>query len=228
MVFRRRRFVRARPRRRVVRTRKAVARVVRQVMRRSVELKRITPIPLTTSFTTISSAWTEVNFADAITSNASDIGNRIGRKIAIRSFYLDGVLQGGQSNLSTDDRFNTVRFVVGLWRNTLPCASSGFDMSSMINQSGLSTTGGVNLIRKYRDFKVVLQSPGQDTTGYLPAVRKVRIYIKFRKPIVITFGSTNATTDQDKRLYLSVRSDSIAPPSPGFVNGSYTATWYDM
>lgn len=226
MVYRRRRFVR---RSRPARTRrvKTIARVARRVVRRMAELHRTTPANLTASIGSITSSWNEIDLCDNIATGV-DIGQRIGRKIAINSFYLDGVLQGGQSNLAADDAFNTVRFVLGLWRSQAPCALSGLDIGSMINKSGYSATGGVSLIRKYRDFKVILASPGADSTGYLPAVRKVRIYVKFRRPITISFPATAATTTQSMFLILSVISDSVAIPNPGFISGRYTLTWHDI
>ena len=158
----------------------------------------------------------------------ADLNHRIGRKIAVTSFYLDGVLQGGQSNLAADDAFNTIRFVLGLWRERAPCTLNGLNISSMINKSGYAVTGGVSLIRKYRDFKVILSTPGADSTGYLPAVRKFKIYVKFRRPINIMFPATTATTTQNKFLILSVISDSVAPPNPGFISGTYSLSWFDI
>lgn len=226
MVYRRRRFVRrARPAR--TRRVKTIARVARRVVMRMSELHRLTPVALTSSMGSISSTWHEIDLCDDI-AMGGDLGQRIGRKIAVNSFYLDGVLQGGQTNLATDDRFNTVRFVLGLWRSRTPCTANSLTMSSMINKSGYGVTGGASLIRKFRDFKVILSTPGADSTGYLPAVRKVRIYVKFRRPITILFPASAATTTQSMFLILSVISDSVAIPNPGFTNGSFTLSWYDI
>lgn len=226
MVYRRRRFVRrARPAR--TRRVKTIARVARRVVRRMAELHRTAPITLTSSIGSINSSWNEIDLCSNIVIG-TDVGNRIGRKIAINSFYLDGVLQGGQSNLATDDAFNTVRFVLGLWRSQTPCALNGLDIGSMINKSGYGSTGGISLVRKYRDFKIILSTPGADSTGYLPAVRKVRIYVKFRRPINITFPATSTTTIQSTYLILSVISDSVAIPNPGFISGRYSLTWHDI
>lgn len=226
MVYRRRRFVRrARPAR--TRRVKTIARVARRVVMRMSELHRLTPVALTSSMGSISSTWNEIDLCDDI-AMGGDLGQRIGRKIAVNSFYLDGVLQGGQTNLATDDRFNTVRFVLGLWRSRTPCTANSLTMSSMINKSGYSVTGGASLIRKFRDFKVILSTPGADSTGYLPAVRKVRIYVKFRRPITILFPASAATTTQSMFLILSVISDSVAIPNPGFTSGSFTLSWYDI
>lgn len=226
MVYRRRRFVRrARPAR--TRRVKTIARVARRVVKRMAELHRTAPANLTASMGTITSIWNEIDLCDNIATGA-DVGQRLGRRIAINSFYLDGVLSGGQVNSNLDDAFNTVRFVLGLWRSQGPCAANSLDIGSMINKSGYSATGGVALIRKYRDFKVILASPGADSSGYLPAVRKVRIYVKFRRPINITFPATAATTTQSVFLILSVISDSVAVPNPGFISGRYTLTWHDI
>ena len=226
MVYRRRRFVRrARPAR--TRRIKTIARVARRVVRRMVELRRLTPVALTTSMGSITTTWNEISLCDTIAVGA-DLNHRVARKIAVTSFYLDGVLSGGQSNLATDDRFNTIRFILGLWRSRVPCATEGLNISSMINKSGFGFTGGVSLIRKYRDFKVILSTPGADSTGYLPAVRKFKIYVKFRRPITISFPATTATTTQDKYLILSVISDSVAPPNPGFISGTYSISWFDI
>lgn len=221
-----RRFRRVQRPRGIRRSAKFIRRVARSTMRRMSERHMLAPVALSTSFSSLPNTWTEVDLCDSITCGY-DISQRIGRKISISSFSLEGVLHGGQSGVVADDRYNTVRFVLGLWRHNTPCVTNAFTMDSLINKAGFSSTGGVSLVRKYRDFKVILTSPSPDTTGYMPALKKIKIFIKFRKPLVISFPSVSATSTQNTYFVLSMLSDSSLPPNPGFIAGSYTITWYD-
>lgn len=188
------------------------------------------PVAITDNFNSISSgtSWSERHLLDGIQEN-NDISGRIGRRINLTSFYFDGILGGGQNNVALDDRVNVVRIVLGLWTRglTTPCATNSFAMSSVINRAGYTVTGGASLIRKFRDFKVVLRSPGRDSTGYLPAIKRIRIYVKFKKPLQFIFANSGASNDVDKMFVLSMLSDSGAIPNPGFVSGSWYLKWVD-
>lgn len=223
MVYRCRRFVRrARPAR--VAPRRTFVRRVARVVNRMSETKRTEVRRLSDDFFTLSSVWTEKSYTTAtfIPTGTTSLA-RVGTKIAITGFYLQGTLAGGQANSALDDRVNTVRMILGLWTSATPMATIGtanpLDAPLLKNLN----SGGL-LLRKYLDRRISLVSPGRDSTGYMTAQRLVKIYYRFRKPIVINYSASAV----NRNLVLSIVSDSSAVPSPGFTSGCVYLTFKDM
>lgn len=224
MVFRRRSFVRRTPRRRFVRSKRAVARTVARVVSRMSETKRTEVRRLSDDFFTIASGWSEKSYTTPtfIPMGTSSL-SRIGTKIMVTGIYLQGTLAGGQANSAVDDRVNTVRMILGLWTSATPMASIGapnpLDAPLMKNFN----SGGL-LLRKFVDKRISLVSPGRDSTGYITAQRLVKLYYRFKKPIMINYSAATV----NRHLVLSLVSDSSAVPSPGFTSGYVYLTFKDF
>lgn len=166
----------------------------------------------------ISSNWGEIEITQLSQGAAST--QRIGNQIKLRGFYMKGTLLGGQVNGALDDNYNVVRIVVGLYdsSSTTPLTASSVVMSGAITPETVK-----GLIKKYVDKTVILRSAGRDSTGYLPAAAEVKKFVKCHPTIV--YSGTGATTAQ-RKLIVSMLSDSSASPNPGFVNG-YRALWFE-
>lgn len=224
MVFRRRQFARPRTTRRPRAVRRTFVRKVARVVNRMSETKRTEVRRLSDDFFTLSSSWSEKSYTTPtyIPVGTSSLA-RIGTKIAITGFYLQGTLAGGQANTALDDRVNTVRMILGLWTSSTPMATIGtpnpMDAPLMRNFN----SGGL-LLRKFMDRRISLVSPGKDSTGYMTAQRLVKIYYKFRKPIAIDYSAATV----NRNLVLSIVSDSSAVPSPGFTSGFVYLTFKDF
>lgn len=218
MVFHRfRRYLRRRPRRPSFRR---FAKKVRSVIRKTSESKYVSQYP-TTNFSSVSTSWSEANFV-SISQGDDVFAQRQGRRIAVTGFYLNGTIHGGQSNLATDDRTNSVRIVGTVSTNATPMASAGPGLSDMITPRA---TAGVLL--KWMDKHIILQSPSGDSTGYMPAIKTVKYYHKFKKPVIIDYSGTTSGT-WNKAVCLSMISDSSVVSHPGFVNGQVRLIYKDI
>lgn len=199
---------------------KNFARKVRSVITRSNETKYSANY-LPSVFPTISSTWSESNFT-ALAQGDDVFSQRQGRRIAVTGFYLIGTLQGGQSNLATDDRINTVRMVGWVADNSTPMATAGHPISDLIGKRN-----NAGLIYKWCDRYFNLMSPGRDSTGYMPAIRHIKIYHKFKKPVIIDYSSTTGAS-WNKAIGMSMISDSTLAPSPGFTVGQIRMMYKDI
>lgn len=174
-------------------------------------------------YSSIANAWIETDLTD-IAEGDDAVANRTGREIKIKYAFLDANLVGGQVNGVTDDAYDNIRMVLALWDSTsaTPLASNGAVLDSLIQKN---RAWGRGLSRKLYDRFVLLQTPGKDSSGYIPAVRHIRFFIPINK--IIKYNSTAGTTANQKLIF-SCRSDSIAVPNPGFVFGKLVVHFEDQ
>lgn len=183
--------------------------------------KKYAGTTLGNSFSSISSSWSELMMCGPI--QGVNFSERIGRKIRISGYEVRGVLTEGSVDGIADDIYNNVRIVIGLYN-----AGSQFpltDASTSINhpiESMLNTKG--RLIKKYYDKYIGLTTTGKGATGYCPTMKSITIRKFFKKPIVVEYG-TDTNVYGDKMLIMSMISDSIGVPNPGFTCG-YFRVWY--
>lgn len=199
---------------------KAVKNIVKSEISKAVETK-FTTANTSTSFASISTNWSEVdltNIGQGVTATT-----RVGQEIDLRGVRINGVMVGGQTNVALDDNRNIVRIVLALWdtKTATPCQTNGVTLSALLNNKVPSGTG---LIKKYMDRIITLNSPGRDSTGYMPAQRYIKIYKRLARKI--KYSTTAGTTAQTK-LVLSMLSDSVAVPNPGFVSGDLSVYFDD-
>ena len=190
---------------------------VRRAIDTNVEDKHLS-YNLDTLFPSVSNNWTEANVCNP--DQGDTVSTRVGRRIRIKSISIRGILLGGVSDLSTDDVYNTVRIVIGLYQGTsntpLAAGGQGYD-NPLIATSG--TSAGQRLIKKYYDKYHAIQTCGKGlSAGYAPVPREFEFYKRFFRPIVVTYG--DSTEDYpSKALIMSMQSDSMAASNPGFVCG---------
>jgi len=208
MVYKRRRFF---PKRRTYRKRRYFPRYSRK--RLPTPETKLVEIALSGTFSSISNSWTELELTN-IAQGIADY-QRIGDHITSRYFSLQGTLVGGQSNLATDDNRNVVRIVLAWWdgRSTTPCASNSVVINDRI---ALDDTTGIGLMKILYDRTLTLNSPGRDSTGYMPAQR----FVKFSRRLLrrVPYTGSNGQTG-NRKLILSIISDSLVASNPGFVMG---------
>lgn len=183
------------------------------VLRRSrPEIKRIeTQLNTAGAFQTVSTAGKTINFGKGLV-QGTNYNQRVGDKINIVGYQFYGQLQGGQSNLATDEKTNYVRIMImSTQQGASPTPLPNFDLP--INRQTVP-----NVMKVYIDRMISLQTPGRDSTGYLPATRMVKFNVKLRKPFVIKFPQSGSTTPVVDLICWAV-SDSSVVPNPGFLNG---------
>lgn len=191
---------------------------VQRVVRRNVENK-FWEQSLSTVFNSVGTTWVETDVT-AITQGSS-IQGQIGREIKARGLQINGIIQGGQTNTAADDKINTFRIVVGLYDSTgaTPLQTASMTLGSYISPR---TTRG--MIRKYMDKVISLPTPGRDSTGYLPSTRAVKLWVKLSEMIKKYADGPNS---QNKRIVVSMLSDSSLVPNPGFTSGRLVLFYED-
>jgi len=152
-----------------------------------------------------------VNMCNNIIQGLQFYSQRVGSLIKLKSLQLRATLVGGQSNVVTDDAYNTVRLVVALVDPA--CTFATLTMNSIL---GPRDQTGVHKV--LYDKVITLSSPGADTTGYLPAVQTVSFILPLRDAVV-RFTGSGANTVSNEALLIGCVSDSAASPSPAFVSG---------
>jgi len=166
----------------------------------------------------ITTAWNVDTFA-GITQGLNWTDNRIGNRVHAFSLNLDAVVTGGQVNVITDDNRNTMRVVVS---ETVP----GFTWGGGLTLNSILDPRVFNgLFRVLRDETIIMESPGRDSVGYLPAMH----HFKFRIPLNmdVNYTGTGANVDSSRTFTLSIVSDSAVAPSPGFVSGAAFVESFD-
>lgn len=179
---------------------------------------------LATVFTSIGSTWSELPFG--LIGRGTEVNKRIGNSITVKSIQLEMVIVGGAVNSVADDARNTIRMVLASWDGDTnqPLGTASWSMDYPI-RSTLGPSAN-NMIKKYYDKYITLPSPGPDDTGYIPGMRKVSYYKYFKKGYKMNFA--DATADHpDKKLILSMISDSSVIPNPGVTNGYFVITYED-
>lgn len=131
---------------------------------------------------------------------------------------------GGQSNIVTDDKYNVARIcVIEYESGTTPLV--GFNLGAILDPRNGAYKG---LIKVLHDQVYLLPSPGEDSTGYLPALREVTIDVPLNLDVSYVSASGGAVNLSSHAVMIGVVTDSAAPPSPGFINGTATLTFEDM
>lgn len=175
-------------------------------------------------FTSVTTTWSERSFG--LVARGTEVRQRIGNSITVKSLQLEMVLVGGTTNSIADDARNTLRIVLASWdgdTNT-PLGTASWNMDYPLRSTLGPTTS--NMLKKYYDKYMTITSGGADDTGYIPGMRKISYYKYFKKGYKMNFA--DATADYpDKRLILSMISDSGAIPNPGVTSGYFVITYED-
>jgi hypothetical protein len=154
----------------------------------------------------------------AYIAQGTDVANRLGRSIRSESVVIRGVICGGQVNVATDDNRNSFRV------SLIECVPGTSPSSFTLN-----VVPDVRLVAGFQriiwDKVIDLETPGKDSTGYLPALVPFSLRIPYRKLMRYTTSSTAPTTGSTLMLVCS--SDSSAVAHPGFVDGTWTVYFTD-
>lgn len=172
-------------------------------------------VPLTTSFSSISSAQTAVELTAAVVGGYTLV-ERIGRQINLLNVRLFGTLVQGVVDGIADDRYNVVRIVLA--------THSAGNAPTIPLSTPISRSNTRYLEEVLYDKTVVLYSPAPDSTGYLPAIKHIDRTIPVNRKFNYYSHTGGATPIE---LSLIMVSDSAAVPNPGFVQGSWTVTFTD-
>jgi len=171
---------------------------------------------------TSAATWSSVGSAASVIGSVVEIGGgtayneRVGRNVTLHDLRLTLTLLGGQSNLATDDGYNTFRVVVFQ-------AETGFSTNfALATQFTPAILNG--LIRVFFDKTYVLQPPGLDTVGYMPASKMLTAVIPLG--IKHTYVSANSNGSAPYRIFLGMVSDSVAVSNPGIQSTSSIVTTY--
>lgn len=164
---------------------------------------------LTSTMSSISTTPVVLDLLTAITAGSTGYQRQTNRVIITR-VIMSGTLVGGQSNLVTDDPYNTVR--LSLITATTAAAFSGYSMSNP-----LSPYINPGLLRVHHDRLIPLRVPAADSTGYIRAMMPHRFTIVINS--TINYSSTGSGGIPSPNMFLLALSDSSLSPSPGFVSG---------
>lgn len=203
----------------------AVKTYVSKAIDRSVEDK-MNALSLTSAFSSVGTAWVEQQLT-SIAQGDTQVA-RTGRRIKIRSVELNGVIAGAGFETAADDAYNVVRLVLGLYtgQSTTPLATAVADRNLPITKS--AQTRGC-LIKKYVDKFIPLEITSSEKgngDGYAPQLKRVKFYKHWKKGMTINWGD-DSTDYPDKRIVLSMASDSGAVVHPGFVAGFWKIMFED-
>lgn len=204
--------------------RPVVSKKVKKYVKKAIISKaehKISSSTLITNFNSVGNAWVELD--TTILTQGVPQSQRIGNSINVTSLGLRGVLVGGQANVATDDNRNVLRMVVAIWdgRTATPLATNGATISSILRKD-LATGNG--LIKILCDRTFVLTSPGRDSTGYMPYQKYIKFYKKIMRKIDYT---TTVNTTSQRKIIISMITDSAAVPHPGFVTGTWQLNFTD-
>lgn len=204
---------------------KRLKRTIQRVITSNYEKKYVEGQMFTT-FNSIGNTWTELDLTN-ITQSVGNIGYT-GTTYRIKSIMFYGLLQSGTTGTATDDDTNLVRIILANWKDAAggtPVASAGV---TLLSQSPNKATGALHLQRKFMDRTVTLinQCADFDGTGYIPQMKKIKYFKRFRgKGLPIVHEHNN--THQLNHIYLSMISDSSAVPNPGFITGWWRIKYID-
>jgi len=172
---------------------------------------------LHTEFPSVSTTTERLDCCEGI---AQGLGpnERIGDVVRVRQIRLSGFLVGGQTNVVTDDAYNSFRIVV--FSHTVGSTIT-FSMTDL-----LDPRFNQGLRRVFYDQSFALPSPGRDSTGYMPAVRKIEIAIPLN--FMQLYTGSGATAVAQEELAIGMVSDSVGVPNPGFESGSLAVCYADL
>jgi len=208
---------------------RSVRRYVRNVLDRHVEDKfqSYNIADAGTAFGSVGNAWQE--FSVGLPAQGLTGATRVGRRIRLKYLKLYGIICQGSSGALLDDAYNATRIVVALWSGTsgtTPLQTSAFPMGYPLMK--MTSLPGNGLIRKYLDRYIALNSNGTEKgqgDGYVPGIRTFKWFKRFTN-LYINFAD-DTYTYPDKRLQISMISDSSANPNPGFVTGHIVLCFED-
>jgi len=126
--------------------------------------------------------------------------------------------EGGQSGTAGDDQWNVIRMLLydGVVGISLPPAVSVYSVWSPFAVGGLLET--------YHDKCTTLCAITNFSSGFATAAKHVEWIVPINR--VYTFASTSAAATP-KSLFLTIVSDSAAPPYPSVSHGEMVVTFYD-
>lgn len=180
------------------------------------------------TFASVGNAWIELLLNGP--PQGTQAGNRTGNRIRLRSIELKGFLVQGSNELVTDDAWNEFRMVLGLYSgaSNVPLADAAVPLGGALDPAVMPARA--RLLRKYVDKWIPMNVTSTEQgagDGYTPSVQVVSYKKSFgKRGIVITFGD-DTTTYIDKRLILSMTSDSAAVTNPGFTHGYVLVKYED-
>lgn len=176
-----------------------------------IEEKKMKYENIASSLNSVGTTWVEVDMTDIDVGDS--LGHRDGAKILLKSINIQGILQTG-------DDTNAIRLVVALWdgRTATPLTTNGATISSPAYKDTLTGDG---LIKKYLDKYIAIEAA--ITTEY--GQRVFGFYKKWKKGIPIIY--TGDGTTANKKLIVSMISDSVAVSHPGFGFGYASVRYTD-
>ena len=195
-----------RPARSGYQTKKIAAQVNKAIVSKAEHKYNLFAMATFLSSSGIGTSWTENTYVPAQGAGLSD---RIGNKISITELSFSAVLVGGQSNLATDDNRNWFRLVMGIWKNSASGAASSHTplySNSYPAHLPIDKQTQPTLLIKCYDKTIVLNSPGRDSTGYMPAQKSISCTYKFSKPVVVTWDALGVP---DKQFFMSAPDSSL-------------------
>lgn len=176
---------------------------------------------LAAHFSSIGATWSSREYIEAVALGDDIFNNRNGRRIAVTEFYMIGALIGGANNLTAlDDRYNVVRIVGTVSQSATNPVATG-NISDIIGKR----MEGVLVEQKFVDKLIALPSVGGDTTGIIPACKIIKIYKRFKKPVIVDYSEGGVP---NKRFWVSMISDSSGVPNPGFTLGHISFNFKDI
>lgn len=185
-----------------------VPRPVKSYVRRSIfraNEQKMRDYDLSTVFATLPNTWVEQDVSTVGEGDA--LYQREGREIRITSLEIKCTFH------VVDNPGNTFRVVIGLFNGTqaTPLATAGVSYDNILVPVACRNF----LMKKYFD-KYICINTASETDRYF------HYFKKFKKPIVIKFGD-DTSTYPDKRLFVSIMSDSGAVTHP-YVAAGYSLT----
>jgi hypothetical protein len=172
---------------------------------------------LTTNFSSISTTPTALGVGDLV-AQGTDYNQRLGRSFRAVGLLIEGTLVGGQSNLATDDAYNTVR-IACCW------CDSGANFSSWGISSALDPRVVTDMGRPLYHEAIVLQSPGLNTVGYMQTATLIGIWIPLNG--LVRFNTAAAGSQSGLGPSVIMVSDSTAVSHPGFTSGQIRLFFVD-
>jgi len=167
------------------------------------------------SIASISTTATMIDMS-GITTGATVV-TRLGSRIFVKDVLLDLAFIGGQSNLATDDNRNLLR--VAIVDSVYP-ATGTFNVSALLDSREM-----LGVTHTYYDRLMELNSPGADSTGYMPAGASLKCIVPINRSY--KFVGNGAHNCWPISLQFWIVSDSTAVSHPGAVAGNVTMRFID-
>lgn len=203
-------------------------RLVKQIVKKEIDSAiedkfRVISLPAST-WGSVSTSWAEGALEQI--AQGTNQGQRIGNKIQIKSFEINGVLTGGQTvpHTNLDDEINRVRMVMGVYngyQNVTPMTTSGITSNTPVDHT---TCRGLGY--RFYDKWHVLTSDNDLSVGWQVTSKPFRYVKRFKRPLTINYSDTGANT-ANKALVISMISDSTAVPNVGFTHGYLKVIYQD-